>query len=164
MTSIAHGRGRSASERMLRSAARGGILIGVAVVIGIVLLQVVGDGSSGPGSATPTNNGNGNGVTTTTDPGARSVQEVALAVYNGSGVSQAANTKAATLRSLGYQILKVDNSPEQVGTTIACQPGFEIEATQLQALQELPNATLTEFPTVLPAGTELVNCFVTLGK
>ncbi len=164
MTAIAHGRGRSASERMLRSAARGGILIGVAVVIGIVLLQVVGDGSSGPGSATPTNNGNGDSVTTTTDSGARVPQQVGVAVYNASGVSQAANTKANTLLGLGYQILKTDNAPDQVGTTIACQAGYEIEAAQLQALRELPNATLVVFPAVPPAGTELVNCIITLGK
>jgi hypothetical protein len=164
MTSISHTRGGSTSDRVLRSAARGGVLIGVAVVIGIVLLQVVGDGSTGPGSATPTNNGNGNSVTTTTDSGARSPQQVALAIYNASGVSQAANTKASTLRGLGYQILLTGNAPDQVGTTIACQTGFEIEATQLQALQELPNATLAGFPAVLPAGTELVNCFITLGK
>lgn len=164
MTAIAHGRGRSTSDRFLRSAARGGVLIGIAVVIGIVLLQVVGDGSSGPGSATPTNDGNRDNVTTTTDSGARAAQKVAVAVYNGSSVSQAANTMAATLRGLGYPILVTDNAPDQVGTTIACQAGYDVEASQLQSLPELPNATLVAFPAVPPAGTELVNCIITLGK
>ena len=163
MTSIARGRGQSLSERMLRSAARGGVLIGVAVVIGIVLLQVVDGGSLDP-SAAPTDNGN-SGTTSTTDSGARAQQEVTLAIYNGSGVSQAANTKASTLRSLGYQILVTGNAPgEVVGTTVACQPGYELEAEQLLALPELSGSTLGVFPATIPTGAELVNCFITLGK
>lgn len=163
MTSIARGRGRSVSDRAMRSAARGGILIGVAVVIGIVLLQVVDDGL-GPGSATPTGNGNGSNVTTTTDAGGRSPQEVTLAIYNASGVSQAANTMANKLLGLGYQVLARDNAPDQTGTTVACVPGYELDAEQLLALPELAGSTLGVVPAVIPAGAENVNCFIYLGK
>lgn len=164
MTSIAHGRGRSAGERLLRSAARGGILIGVAVVIGIVLLQVVGDGTSGPGSATPTDDSTNN-VTTTTVSGARSPQEVSVAVFNASGVSQAASTKSNDLRGLGYVINKVGNAAGiQVGTTIACRAGYEAEAAQIAALPTFAGATVGVFPDPAPAETELANCIVTVGK
>jgi hypothetical protein len=165
MTSIAYGRGRGASDRLLRSAARGAVLIGVAVVIGIVLLQVVGDGASGPGGAAPSNNSSGNKSTTTTSSGSRSPQEVAVAVFNASGVSQAAATKSNDLRGLGYVIVKVGNAtPEVTGTTIACRTGFEAEADALAALPTFTNATVVAFPATPPAETELANCIIILGK
>jgi hypothetical protein len=164
MTAIAHRRGRSAGERLLRSAARGGILIGVAVVIGIVLLQVVGDGSVGPGSTTVVNDDNGDTVTTTTVSGARPPQEVGVAVFNASGVSQAAATSSNVLRGLGYLIQKVGNAAgTQPGTTIACQLGYEAEAAQLAALPDFAGATIIEYPAAPPAGAELANCIITLG-
>ncbi|MEX0665879.1 MAG: LytR C-terminal domain-containing protein [Acidimicrobiia bacterium] len=160
MTSIAHARGRSASDRLLRTAARGGILIGVAVVIGIVLLQVVEEGSPLPGSAS----GNGNGkVTTTTGSDARVPQEVIVAVYNASGVSQAAGVQANKLRGLGYQTPTVENAAqEQTGSTVACLAGYEKEAEQL--LTVVANSTIVEFPAAPPAGAEFVNCIVVVGK
>jgi len=162
VTSVAYGRG--ANDRVTRSAARGGILIGVAVVIGIVLLQVVGNGTSGPGSATPTDDTN-KGVTTTTASGARSPQEVAVAVFNASGVSQAAATKSNDLRGLGYVIVKVGNAAAvQTGTTIACRAGYEAEAEQLAALPTFVGSTLAVFPEPAPAETELANCIINVGK
>jgi hypothetical protein len=163
MTSIAYGRGRSAGERLLRSAARGGILIGVAVVIGVVLLQVVGDSASGPGGAVPSNNPNK--VTTTTASGARTPEQVTVAFFNASGVSQAASTKANELRGLGYVIGTIGNAAGiQTGTTIACRAGFEAEAAQLQALPTFAGSTLAAFPDPAPAETELANCIINIGK
>jgi hypothetical protein len=165
MTSISYGRGRSAADRLLRSAARGAILIGVAAVIGIVLLQVVGNGPSGPTGAVSSNGNNGNKVTTTTSSGARSPQEVAVAVFNASGVSQAASTKSNDLRGLGYVIVKVGNAAAvQTGTTIACRVGYEAEAAQLQALPTFAGSTIATFPEPAPAETELANCIINVGK
>jgi hypothetical protein len=70
MTSVAHA-GGGFGRSVLLSAMRGGVLIGLAVVIGVVLLQVVDDaGGSGGGGG----GGNGSAATTpsstaTTQPG-----------------------------------------------------------------------------------------------
>jgi hypothetical protein len=160
MTSIAHARGRSAGDRLLRTAARGGILIGVAVLIGIVLLQVVDEGATGPSSS----GANGNGkVTTTTGSGARAPQEVIVAVYNASGLTGAAGTQANELRGLGYQTPTVENAAqEQVGSTVACTTGYEAEAEQL--VQFVDNSAIAVFPAPPPPGAENVNCIVIVGK
>jgi hypothetical protein len=162
MTAIAFARGRSLGDRMLRTAARGGILIGVAVVIGIVLLQVVDEGIPSTGNTSGNGSGNG-GVTTTTGSGARAPQEVSVAVYNASGVSGAAGAQANQLRGLGYLTPTVENAAaDQVGSTVACQPGYEAEAEQLVTVVD--GAALGGFPTTLPPGAETVNCIVVVGK
>lgn len=165
MTSIAHGRGRTASDRLMRSAARGAVLIGVAVVIGIVLLQVVDEGvppGSGQTPATGTNNG---GTTTTKPSNVRPPQEVRVAVYNGSGVSQAAATKANTLRGLGYAIAGTGNAPLQTGTVVACRAGFEKEAEVLAGGDVVgAGTTIAAFPQPVPAGAENADCIVVVGK
>jgi hypothetical protein len=162
MTAIAFARGRSLGDRILRTAARGGILIGVAVVIGIVLLQVVDEGI--PSTGNTSGNGNGNGsVTTSTGGGARAPQEVIVAIYNASGLSGAAGTQANELRGLGYQTPTVENAAaEQVGSTVSCQAGYEAEAEQLVTVVD--GAALGAFPTTLPPGAETVNCIVVVGK
>ncbi len=165
MTSIAMTapRRRSSSDHILRTAARGAVLIGVAVVIGIVLLQVVDNGGGGGGgSATPASSSTGDDTTSTTaaDTG-RPAQEVRVFVANGSGVSGAAATKANELRGLGYQT-STGNAAVQQGTTVACVEGFEAEAQQL--VTTIAGSTLATFPSPAPAGAESVDCIVTLGK
>ena len=163
MTSIAHGRGRSVQDRVLRTAARGAALIGVAVVIGIILLQVVDEGPS-IGGPTP---GNGtNRTTSTSGPDVHPPQEVSVLVLNGSGVSQAANTKASDLRGLGYPIVGAENAPAvQNGTTIQCRAGYDAEAKALaKAVDPSGAATVGAFPDPAPTGSESAICIVTVGK
>jgi hypothetical protein len=164
LTAIAYGRRRVAHDYILRTAARGAILIGIAVVIGIVLLQVVDEGGSVGG---PSASGNGVSRTTTTSgTGAHPVQEVSVLVLNGSGVPQAANTKAAELRALGYPIVGAENAPQiQNGTTVQCRAGYEQEATALaKAVDPSGAATTGAFPDPAPAGSESAICIVTVGK
>ena len=159
MTSIAHARGRSAGDRMLRTAARGAILIGIAVIIGIVLLQVVDEAGTPSASG---NNGAGQS-TTTTDPGARAPQGITVIVFNASGQAGAAGVQTNELRGLGYLMLQPGNSAsQQVGSTVACQTGFEKEADQLLAIVE--GAALAAFPAPVPAGAETANCIVVVGQ
>ncbi len=118
---------------MFSSVARGAGLVGLAVIIGVVLLQVVDDGTSGSvtngGSATTTTVASG--VTTTTKPGTtttkpgttttakpatssstgpttttaapRAPAQVRVLVQNGSGVAGAAGAATTQLRTAGYQ-------------------------------------------------------------
>jgi hypothetical protein len=167
MTAIAMSqpRRRSTTDHILRTAARGAALIGVAVVIGIVLLQVVDSGGGGTGgSATPATSSGGDDTTSTTsaDSG-RPPQEVRVLVQNGSGVAMAAATKANELRGLGYAIAGTGNAAVQQGSTVACLSGFESEAEAL-AKQVGSGTTVTAFPTPVPAGAEATDCIVVIGK
>ena len=147
---------------MLRTAARGAVLIGVAVVIGIVLLQVVDEGGSigGPPAS------NGTRTTSTTGADVRPPQEVHVLVLNASGLPGDAMTTANTLKGLGYQIIGTGNSAgTQTGTTVACRPGFTEEAKALaSAVAPTGGATAVDFPAQPPAGAEQANCIVVKGK
>lgn len=154
-------------DQVLRTAARGAILVGVAVLVGIVLLQVIdkgGGGGGGGGDAGQTaGSGSSGGVTTSTlgDAG-RSPAEVRVLVQNGSGVNQAAATLANELRGQGYAISGTGNAPVQTGTTVSCRSGFEKEADALAATLGA-GATVTTFPATPPAGSENADCIVTKG-
>jgi len=166
MTAIAMSspRRRSTADQILRTAARGAALIGVAVVIGIVLLQVVDSGGGGTGgSAAPPTNGNGDTTSTTEADSGRPPQEVRVLVQNGSGVAMAAATKANELRGLGYAIAGTGNAAVQQGNTVACLSGFESEAEAL-AKQVGAGTTVTAFPSPVPAGAEATDCIVIIGK
>jgi hypothetical protein len=166
MTAIAMStpRRRSSTDHILRTAARGAALIGVAVVIGIVLLQVVDSGGGGTGSsATPATSGGDDTTSTTSADSGRPPQEVRVLVQNGSGVAMAAATKANELRGLGYAIAGTGNAAVQQGNTVACLSGFESEAEAL-AKQVGAGTTVTAFPTPVPAGAEATDCIVVIGK
>ncbi|MCJ7438401.1 MAG: LytR C-terminal domain-containing protein [Acidimicrobiia bacterium] len=166
MTALAFPRRRTvAADFVLRTAARGAILVGVAVVVGIVLLQVIDKGGSGGGGAVPTPSGgqtNGPTTSTTSDEG-RPPGEVRVLVENGSGLSQAAATLANELRGTGYAIAGTGNAAIQTGTTVACRAGFEKEADALvQSLGAGVNAA--EFPATPPTGAENADCIVIKGS
>jgi LytR cell envelope-related transcriptional attenuator len=156
-------RRRVATDLILKTAARGAILVGVAVVIGIVLLQVIDKGGGGGGSATPTPNNGSESTTSTTGSGGRAPADVRILVENGSGLSQAAATLANELRGKGYAIAGTGNAALQTGTTVACVQGFEDEATALAAAVG-GGATVTAFPATPPAGSENADCLVIKGS
>src|SRR6516162_9066892 len=100
MTAVAH---PDLGARVWRTAARGAALVGAAVVLGIILVQVVnGSGAPSSGAKGAGTTGAASGTTTTTRVAGRSPADIKVAVFNGSGVSQAATTKANQLRGLGY--------------------------------------------------------------
>ncbi len=94
------GKGVGFGRSVAFSAARGAALIGIAVIIGIVLLQVIDDGTSGPigdGGNSAAAGGNTNTTATTAGSGSSSTTsttaanpvkppaQVAVLVLNGSG-------------------------------------------------------------------------------
>lgn len=166
MTALAFPRRRSAMlDQVLRAAARGAILIGAAVVIGIVLLQVIDKGGGGGGGAVPSppSSAPGGSTTSTTGRGGRSPAAVRVLVENGSGVDQSAATVANGLRGNGYAIAGTGNAAIQTGTTVLCRTGFEKEATAL-AKTLGSGATVGAFPDPPPAGAENADCIVIKGK
>lgn len=166
MTAMVARRDRSADSFILRTAARGAGLIGAAVVLGIILLQVIDDSGS-PGGSTGQNTPatNGNKVTTTSQGTGRAPGEVLVQVFNGSGVNMAAQTTSNTLRAQGYKVGTPGDFPAgRTGTAVQCKPGFEDEAQAL-ATKVGTGAVVEPYPTAPPTGTDPnANCLVILGK
>jgi LytR cell envelope-related transcriptional attenuator len=162
-------RPRDAARLILQTAARGAAIIGAAVVLGVVLLQVIDDGGSGPSA----NGGGGNGsapeTTTTTangdgDGAIRPPEAVKIVVLNGSGVPGAAQAKSNELRTLGYANQEpFGNANLRVGNVVQCKAGFEREG---QALAEDVGAgTQVEgFPAPAPPEAGAADCIVVLGS
>ncbi|MGH9025571.1 MAG: LytR C-terminal domain-containing protein [Acidimicrobiia bacterium] len=155
----------------LLTAARGAALIGAAVLVGIVLLQVVdnptggGGGSSDvPETSTATDGGNGNGNPDGQDNnGAPAPADVSVVVLNASGIAGAAQMQSDALTAAGYNALLPADAPGlQDGVTVACKPNFE-PATQplIDAIGQ--GATAAAFPDPVPLGAENADCIVLLG-
>ena len=162
---MARGHRRSAADLFLRAAARGAILIGVAVVIGVILLQVV-DGGGGGGGGVGVTSQTSETKKSTTPPSStagRPAAEITVFVQNGSGVDQAAATLSNELRGLGYAIPGTGNAAIQAGTTVACVAGFELEAQAL-ATAIGSGASVVAYPAPVPAGAETSSCIATRGQ
>jgi hypothetical protein len=160
------------------SAARGAALVGIAVVLGIILLQVIDDGPSG---------GTGSVVTTDstvapTDSTAAPTDSTAAAsdhprdqvrvlVLNGSNQANVATLKRNVLLGLGYQVEAPGNTQLRQGSVVACKPGFEGDAAQLAKDAGPPDLEVIPFPDPAPTGRQgedvgagNVNCIVILGE
>lgn len=174
------------------SASRGGILIGVAVVVGLLIFSVINRGGPTGGSSTttvtepttvvtvPTTNADGTTATTTSETTAttkakknstktaRTNDQVVVQVLNGSGVQGAATQRSNDLKAKGYQVLPAGNAPAtRDGTAVQCVAGYEKEAEALvTTLNDLGvPATVEALPNPVPAGYDTAaNCYVLLGK
>ena len=159
------------------SAARGAALIGVAVIIGIVLLQYtddgttgpVGDGGNGKGSAGTTTSSTaaaGTGDTTATTAAATAAKppaQVTVLVLNGSGAPGAATAQTDQLKAKGYATRPAADSPARQGTVVEFKPGFDREcATVATSVGGSPKVEPISNPP--PTGSELANCVVILGS
>jgi hypothetical protein len=155
--------------------AKGAALIAFAIIIGIVLLQVVDDGSSGPVSTgttesadTTTTTSSDSASTTTTaaaEGPARSPAEITVLVLNGGAPSGSAGQTSEELRSVGYvtQLPASDDDQNRDGNTVMCQEGFEREAQTLA----LAVGTGTPFEPMrdpAPPGSEDADCVVIVGR
>ena len=167
------GRGKRAGSGAGFSAARGAVLVAIAVIIGIVLLQAIDDGNSGPigdGSTsstssttavtTPSSTGSGDTSSTTAKPTTKAPAETTVKVLNGSGVQGAATTVTNTLKSKGYKTLLPNTVALQKGTNIYFKDGRQTECKALTAY--VPNSTVAAVPNPVPGG-EAADCIVVLG-
>jgi hypothetical protein len=160
------------------SAARGALLIGVAVIIGIVLLQVVDNDTSGPIGDGGSSSVVDSSTTTSTAPqdststtraatgGARQPGEISVQVLNGSGVSGAAAAMTQKLQSSGYVMIEPTDTSAASGTTVYCTGGLDREASALAAaLGGDPPPSAEALPDPPPSGADSsANCVVVLGS
>ena len=161
----------------VNSAVRGAGLVGLAVVLGIVLLQVIDKGPAGNGATaahksqatttpTPTSAAapaSSQPATTAKAGNAKPRAEVRVLVFNAGAASGAAGNMTNKPRSLGYQLAPPANTNARKGTAVQCTQGLDKEAAQLQG--DVGAGTTVE-PFANPAlpGTENVNCVVLVGQ
>lgn len=156
------------------SAVRGAALIGIAVIIGIVLLQTVDTGTTGPigdrthttttTATTGTTAPSGTTPTTTSaSTGARPASSVAVQVLNGSGRKGAAGTLTTNLKNKGYKMLAAtDAGASRAGTVIYYRPGWDKEAAVL-ATEIAAGSTAQTMPNP-PVGNASADCVVVIGS
>lgn len=155
----------------------GAALIAVAVIIGIVLLQIGDQNDDGPAAAgtkkpttktTPTTKPK----TTKTTPGTsattaprRTPNQVHLVVLNGGAASGQAAHIGSGLRIRGYTQQDPANTwtgHHQTGNTVYCRAGLEREATALAA--QVSNAKLVlPYPSPAPPFSAGTDCVVVVG-
>jgi hypothetical protein len=156
------------------SAMRGAALVGLAIIIGLVLLSKIDDGSSGPVVATtakPSTSATTSAGSATTAPSApantgttRPPSQVTVLVENGAGVSGIAGNQTTALKNAGYTTLDPrDASQQRQGTIVYYSSGFQRECTAV-ASSISANATTAALPSPPPSGAESVNCLVILGS
>ncbi|MGZ8733617.1 MAG: LytR C-terminal domain-containing protein [Acidimicrobiia bacterium] len=161
------------------SAARGTLLIGVAVVIGIVLLQVVDNDTTGPigdgganggavvdDSSTSTTPQDTTTTTVAAGGGARQPAEISVQVLNGSGVAGAAAAMTEQLGTSGYVMIEPTDTSSASGTTVYCTGGLDREASALAAaVGGDPPPSAEALPDPPPSGADsTANCVVVIGS
>jgi hypothetical protein len=147
------------------ASARGAVLVGAAVILGIIGLQVLDDSGTTTSSTTPTGStATTGGSSTTVAAAARPVAQVRVKVYNASGVQGQAQATSDKLKSLGWDTIEpADYGSIRQGTTVACRSGFERDAEVLVAYG-VKGAKIEPYPTDPPAGAGDADCLVIEGK
>jgi hypothetical protein len=170
-----------ASGEFVRSAgfaaAKGAGLVALAVIIGIVLLQVVDDGSSGPvvdgavdiPETTATSGPDATTDTTTSTsptPPAHSPEEVRVLVLNGGAPSGSAGRMSDTLRSSGYvnqPVAAGDDNEDREGNAVMCREGYEGDAEAL-SIAVGPGTLVVPFREPPPPSSDQADCVVIVGS
>jgi hypothetical protein len=148
------------------SGARGAIVVGLAVILGIVGLQILDD--SGPSTSvatvTSTTAPTGQAGSPSTTSGVRPPAQVRVKVYNASGVQGRAQILTDQLKSAGYNMQTPANlSSQRAGTVVECVKGFKREGALL-ALYGVPNGAQPQpYPSDPPAGASDADCLVIIG-
>ncbi|MGZ6975958.1 MAG: LytR C-terminal domain-containing protein [Acidimicrobiia bacterium] len=171
------GKGVGFGRSVAFSAARGAMLVGLAVIIGIVLLQVIDDGTSGPigdggsnasagGTTNTTSSSAGSSSTSSTTAAASPVKppaQVSVLVLNGSGRPGAATAQTNTLKAKGYQTGTPADAPKRTENIVYFKAGFDRECTTVAA--SVDGAPKVEaMPSPAPTGSENSSCVVILGS
>jgi len=151
------GAGGQATSSTLRGAA----LIGLAVIVGIIGLQILDDSK---GSSSPTSGGQVSSTSTTQGgPAPHAPAQVTVKAYNASDVQNAARSVTDKLKGEGYNTLEPANyGSTRKGTAVQCRPGYEGDAKAL-AFSLGNGAAVEPFPSGPPAGSESANCIVVVG-
>ena len=154
----------------------GAVLIGVAVIIGIVLLQIGDRNDNGPASTHPktttTKKASSSSTTSTTKPTShntkppKSPSQIHLIVLNGGAASGQAAHMESSLRLRGYTSQDTANTwsgHHQSGNTVYCKAGLAREGAALAA--QVPGAHFVlGYPKPVPPFSAGTDCVVVVGS
>lgn len=158
------------------AAMKGVALIGLAVIVGIFLLQRADTSKAGsaaargtsPKTTTTVRRSSDSTTTTTTQPSAprKTPDQVKVLVLNGGAPTGAAALVRTKLLQVGYT-----NQPPastwtghtQKGKTVFCKNGLGPEAVALSQQTALSGAKVSAFPTPAPPDSADVDCVVVVG-
>jgi hypothetical protein len=160
---IPSGRGGPGGQA-LPSSLRGAAIVGLAVIVGIIGLQILDDNKGGGSSST--SGEQASSTSTTGDgPAAHAPADVTVMTYNASDVQNAGRSVSDKLKGLGYETLEPANyGSTRKGTAVQCRPGYEGDAKVL-AFYGIGNGAVVEpFPSDPPSGSENANCIVIVGS
>lgn len=142
--------------------ARGVVVIGMAVILGIVGLQILDDSggsTNATGTTTPATSG-----PVTTKVSLRPNSQVRVKVYNASSLQGRAQTLTDELRAKGYNMqAPATLKSQRKGTVVECVRGFEREGTLLALYGVDKGSTVQPYPASPPAGASEADCLVIIG-
>jgi hypothetical protein len=146
---------------------RGAVIVGLAVILGIVGLQILDDSGPSSGNAAVTSTSgsgtSGSGTARTTTP-LKTNAQVRVKVFNASGVQGTAQTMSDKLHAKGYNMQPPANlSKERAGTIVQCVDGFQREGTLLAGYGIGNGATIQPYPKDPPEGASDADCIVIIG-
>ena len=159
--------GDGRGSQMIPNSIRGAVLVGLAVIVGIIGLQILDDsgtGSSitiGTSATSPTTTTIASG--TTAKPHAKP-GDVTLKVYNASNVQGAGQQLSDKLKGFGYTMLTPANlNGTRKGTVVQCRVGYEGDGVAIAGYGIGNGATSEAFPPDPPEGSDGANCIVIVG-
>jgi hypothetical protein len=142
---------------------KGAALIGLAVIVGVVGLQILDDTDSGSSNAAGSSAVTAAGAVTTTTIAIRPPAQVRVKVYNASGTLGVAQNATDILKSKGYNTQTPDTiKTKRPGNAVQCRPGFTREANALGTAVGT-GTTVEPFPGSPPAGADTADCLVIIG-
>jgi hypothetical protein len=158
------------------AAMKGAALIGLAIIVGVFLLQRV-DTSTGsptttaksPAKTTTTQHRAAQTTTSTTQPATprKNPDQLKVIVLNGGAPTGAAALLRTKLLQVGYTNQPPANSwtgHSQTGKTILCKNGLGREAVALSQQTPLTGAKVSAFPTPAPPFSTDVDCVIVVGS
>ena len=164
---------RGASAAALKGAA----LIGLAVIVGVFLLQRVDTSTAGspktpvksPRTTTTVHKPRTTTSTSSTAPAAaaKTPDQVRVIVLNGGAASGAAATLRTKLQQVGYTNQQPANTwsgKHQTGNTLMCKAGFDREKIALSQQTALQGVRVVDFPTPPPPFSADVDCVIVVGS
>ena len=152
----------------------GAALIGVAVIIGIVLLQIGDKNDNGPASALKPNATTTSSTTSTTTVKGKPTKTtpqrlpnaVRLIVLNAGAVTGKATGMSDALKLKGYTNIAKANDwtgHKQTGNTVYCRAGFGREGSALAIAVGTSAQLIIPYPTPPPPYSSGKDCVVVVG-
>jgi hypothetical protein len=169
-------RGPSLPAGLRSQTAKGAMLIVLAVIVGIVLLQIVDPGKTGPVGARTTSS-TASTTTSTTAPKSsttsttkaatpqKTAAQVHLLVLNAGAPTGSAGNVSTNLKNQGYtnQGTPADNATHITGEKVLCLPGLTREAAKIVQLLG-PGTASGTLTAPLPTGAAGFDCVVLVGS